>query len=524
MTSDLDLLGQYARENSQEAFGELVRRHLDLVYSAAFRQVRSPQLAEEVAQSVFTDLARNASTLRPDTILTAWLYQVTHHTAIDVVRRESRRHLREQIAVEMNAMNATIADWTPIEPLLDEAMQALDDTDRTAVLLRYFENKSLREVGQTLGTTEDAAQKRVSRAIERLREFFTRRGVTVGASGLVVVLSANAVQAAPAGLMATISTAVVLAGTTITTTATATAIKIIAMTALQKSLVTATVAVLAGVGIYEVRQAVQLREQNQTLQQQQASLAEQLQQLQRERDDATNQLALMADEIVKNQTASQTNGPIHRSPLVAPEPPPQEKTLNDWVSDLESTNNDVIQAARKALADLGPEAAPAIPRLAQMLGSGHTCNSAAWALVKIGTNSLPVLLDALTNGNTFARLEVAGAIGWFREAGAEAVPGLVECMKDDDPGVRMNAIGTLQAIPKMPDIAVPALIACLSDPDASVRQSTTTVLEKYGKVEADTTIPLLVQAARQDPNPRIRDRAAEILRTVAPQRAEAEGL
>src|SRR5438445_5081009 len=104
--SDLDLLEQYARLNSEEAFAALVHRHLDLVYSAALRQVRSRQLAEEVAQSVFTDLSRNARRLKPDTILTAWLYQVTRRTAVDVIRRESRRQLREQIATEMNAMNS----------------------------------------------------------------------------------------------------------------------------------------------------------------------------------------------------------------------------------------------------------------------------------------------------------------------------------------------------------------------------------------------------------------------------------
>src|SRR5438876_5311224 len=210
-TSDLELLKEFAGRNSEEAFATLVERHLNLVYSAALRQVRSLQLAEEVLQSVFSDLAQNAHKLRPATILTAWLYQVTRRTAIDVVRREARRQLREQIATEMNAMNATTADWTHIEPLLDEAMHALDETDRTAVLLRYFENKSLREVGRTFGTSEDAAQNRVSRAVERLREFFAKRGVTVGASGLAVVISANAVQAAPAGLAVTISTAAGLA-------------------------------------------------------------------------------------------------------------------------------------------------------------------------------------------------------------------------------------------------------------------------------------------------------------------------
>ena len=292
MTSDLDLLGQYARNKAQDAFTEIVRRHVDLVYSAAVRQVRSPQLAEEVAQSVFTDLARNAGKLKPDTVLTAWLYQVTRRTAIDVVRCESRRQLREQIAVEMNAMNATASDWTHVEPFLDEAMHTLDDTDRTAVLLRYFENKTLREVGQTLGTSDDAAQKRVSRAVERLREFFTKRGVTVGASGLVVVISANAVQAAPAGLAATISTAAIFAGTAVSTSTVIAATKTIAMTTLQKTLITTTLAVVAGAGIYEAHQASNLRNQVQ-------DQVQNLQQLQRERDNATNRLASLADELAK---------------------------------------------------------------------------------------------------------------------------------------------------------------------------------------------------------------------------------
>src|SRR5438034_6138667 len=237
--TDMELLARYTRQHAEDDFAELVRRHLGLVYSAALRQVRSPQLAEEVTQSAFVDLARNAPGLKPDTILTAWLYQVTRRTAIDVVRREASRQLREQVATELNAMNATPADWTHIEPLLDEAMHALDDTDRTAVLLRYFENKSLREVGATLGTSENAAQKRLGRALERLREFFAKRGVTVGASGLVVVISANAIHAAPVGLAVTISTAAALAGTTLLTTATATVGKATVMTALQKPLLAA---------------------------------------------------------------------------------------------------------------------------------------------------------------------------------------------------------------------------------------------------------------------------------------------
>ena len=293
---DLDLLRQYAAEKSEDAFTALVNRHLNLVYSAALRQVRSAQLAEEVAQSVFSDLARSAAKLKPDTILTAWLYEVARRTAIDLLRKEARRQLRERAALEMNAMNSSASDWTQLEPLLDEAMDALEATDRAAVLLRYFENKSLRDVGQALGTTDDTAQKRVSRAVERLRAFFASRGVSVGAGGLAAVISANAVQAAPGGLAATISSAAILAGTTLTSTTTATAAKAIAMATLQKTVIAATVAVVAGAGIYEARQVSQLREQNQTLQQQQAPLADQIQQLTHERDAAAHQLATLRNE------------------------------------------------------------------------------------------------------------------------------------------------------------------------------------------------------------------------------------
>src|SRR5262245_52390321 len=239
--TDLELLARYSRQKAEDAFAEVVRRHLDLVYSAALRQVRSSQLAEEVSQAVFLKLATQALHLASDTVLSAWLYQVTRREAIDVVRREARRQLREQIASEMNAMNATAADWTHIEPLLDEAMHALDETDRAAVLLRYFENKSLREVGAALGTSDDAAQKRVSRAVERLREFFGQRGLGVGASGLVLVLTANSVQAAPAGLTTKISTASLLAGTSTAAVAATAAAKTIVMATLQKTMIAAAV-------------------------------------------------------------------------------------------------------------------------------------------------------------------------------------------------------------------------------------------------------------------------------------------
>jgi RNA polymerase sigma factor (sigma-70 family) len=284
--TDMQLLARYTRQQAENAFAELVHRHVDLVFSTALRLVRSPELAEEVAQSTFTDLARQARRLAPDTILTAWLYEVARRTAVDAVRREARRQFREQIACELTAMNNSSPDWSHIEPILDDAMRALDAADRAAVLLRYFDNKSLREVGQALGVNEDAARKRVSRAVERMRRFFSQHGVTIEAGALAAALSVGAVHGAPAGLSATISTAA-LAGKTIA------AANAICMTTLQKSIVGAILAIAVGTGVYQINRAAQARRENLALRGQQASLDGRVKQLTIERDEAAGRLALL---------------------------------------------------------------------------------------------------------------------------------------------------------------------------------------------------------------------------------------
>ncbi len=297
--SDADLLRQFNADHSQDAFSALVQRHVNLVYSTALRHVHSPQLAEDIAQSVFIDLARVAARLKPDTILSAWLYQVARRTAIDVVRRESRREARERVAVEIAAMNAPAPEWTQIEPLLDDAMDTLDDTDRAAVLLRYFENKSLRQVGDALGTSDDAAQKRVSRSVERLREFFTKRGVTVGTSAVASVISAQAIQAAPPNLAATISAAAFAASavaTGTTSTATLATTKAIAMTTLQKTVVAVAFTAAVGAGVFEAHQASTLRDRVQALQQDQTPLNARIQSLQRDIDSSASNVSALREE------------------------------------------------------------------------------------------------------------------------------------------------------------------------------------------------------------------------------------
>jgi RNA polymerase sigma factor (sigma-70 family) len=217
MTPDNELLRQYANTRSEEAFAELVRRHVNLVYSAALRQVSGDaHHAQDAAQMVFTDLARKAMLLSRRESLTGWLYTSAHFAAAKITRTESRRRNREEKFMrEPSHDTSPEADWEKLRPALDLAMHELKEADREAVLLRYFENRRFAEVGAKLSLTEIAARKRVERAVEKLRALLARRGITTGAA-LASVISANAVQPAPgylAGALATASLTGVGSGT-----------------------------------------------------------------------------------------------------------------------------------------------------------------------------------------------------------------------------------------------------------------------------------------------------------------------
>jgi RNA polymerase sigma factor (sigma-70 family) len=209
-----ELLAQYSRNQSEEAFATLVARHINLVYSVALRHVVNPHQAEEITQVVFLVLAKKAGSLSPNTILTGWLYRTARLTAANFLRMENRRQRREQEAYMQSLVNESQTDvWTQIAPMLDVAMEHLGNRERNAVLLRFFEAKSLKEVGDVLGASEAAAQKSVERALKKLRHFFTRRGITLSAATLMGVLSAHSVQAAPVGLAETIHASALAKGT-----------------------------------------------------------------------------------------------------------------------------------------------------------------------------------------------------------------------------------------------------------------------------------------------------------------------
>src|ERR1043166_1228315 len=219
--SDTQLLRDYAEHAHEAAFGEIVSRHADVVYASALRQAGSPDLARDIAQSVFTDFARKArllaGTLNGDASLLGWLYRSTRFAALNQLRDDRRRHARERLAMQQLDTAAEPApDWERVQTILDEAMAELSDEDREALLLRFFKKRDFRAIGASIGVSDDAAQKRVGRALERLRLGFASRGVTTSAGALSALLVAETVSFAPAGLAATLSAAA-LAGTTLAT-------------------------------------------------------------------------------------------------------------------------------------------------------------------------------------------------------------------------------------------------------------------------------------------------------------------
>ena len=221
MTDDLTLLRAYAAEGAEEAFRTVVERNVGLVYSSALRQVGDPHLAQDVTQAVFLILARKAGSLRPATVLAGWLFRTTRFAASQALRAARRRQHYEQEAAKMQSTttaSASEAAWDDVAPFLDEAMTSLGTTDRHAILLRFFERKEMKEVGSAIGATEEAAKKRVSRALDKIRAFLARRGVALSVAALGSALAANAVQAAPPAISQSITAALAANGITATTT------------------------------------------------------------------------------------------------------------------------------------------------------------------------------------------------------------------------------------------------------------------------------------------------------------------
>lgn len=288
--TDHELLGEFARTGTERAFAALVARHINLVYSAARRFTSDDTLAEEISQAVFILLARKAGGISSRVVLSGWLYQAARLTAANALKEKLRRQKREQEACMQSNLITTQTDdaWKQLAPALDDAMGALREADRNAVLLRYFENKPLAEVGTALGVSEDAARVRINRAIDKLRQLLAKKGVTLGATAITGAVAANAVQAVPAALALSITTAAIT-GTVTTTLLSTTPMNWIILKAIAVSLAAA---LTAGTITYVVahREVTQLQVANDSLKQQVNTLGQQ-------RDEATASIAGLRGEI-----------------------------------------------------------------------------------------------------------------------------------------------------------------------------------------------------------------------------------
>jgi RNA polymerase sigma factor (sigma-70 family) len=298
MTTDAELLQRYTSAGAEDAFAELVRRHITLVYSTALRQLGDDShLAQDVTQRVFAALARKGHALTDRAALAGWLYLAAHHAAVEFVRANSRRKIREQEAHAMQELTAVSAaeDWARVRPLLDAAMRDLSETDREAVLLRFFEQQSYADVGAALNLSVDAARMRVDRAIEKLRGLLGRRGITSTGAALGAAL-ANQAIALPVDLIASVTGAALRhggpnlgAGTT-----EAGAFSIMNLPTLAIS----TIALIAiGGAVYQAREARRAESATQTAAQQVSVLRAQLHSIERDLASTREQLAAVQSRV-----------------------------------------------------------------------------------------------------------------------------------------------------------------------------------------------------------------------------------
>ncbi len=246
--NDTQLIRQYAEDGDQAAFEELVKRYVDVAYSAAMIRLGHDDLARDACQTTFLALAKKAPKLSPDINIGGWIYSTARNTARKIQRTEIRRIRREQNYVnQMIIQPINDDDWSRLAADIHDALDTLKAWERDAIILRFFQKKSLSETGRMLGITSDAARMRINRVLERLNAQLTRKGITSTTAALGAALPAHAAIAAPAGLAASISSTVpVVAGTVITSTTLTGA----AATAMKAKILIITAAAVVGGGVY----------------------------------------------------------------------------------------------------------------------------------------------------------------------------------------------------------------------------------------------------------------------------------
>lgn len=490
---DITLLREYAERNSEEAFATLVARHINKVYSVALRQTNNPHSAEEITQAVFVILATKANKLVEHTMLSGWLYQTARLTAVTFIRSEIRRTHREQEAYMQNLLNESASEvWPRIAPMLDAAMGHLNDTERHAVVLRFFDGKSINEVGVALGSSEEAAKKRISRAVEKLQKFFFKRGVDSSATAIAESISVHSVQSAPALLAKTVTVVALSKGTAVSTstlTLIKGALKVMAWTKMKTAVVTGVVVLLAA-GTIVVKNDFFPGEPSY----QGKRLSEWLVDVDYGQPDfkrtkAANAirkmgaktipflLADLGDDRFKNYVTKQNKGTDDR-----------RNSQATWGFDA-----------------LGSTGKPAIPELEKIMAQnpGYVLS----ALGGIGRDALPELLAALTNESFWVRDNAAAALAnaidshkiTSDEASAAfpiAIANLSYTSTNEvfQGNTRSRAAGLIGALRLQPDVSVPALMQELNYTNDSIVMESVYALG-YFERQATPAVPALTTMA-----------------------------
>ncbi len=287
MNDDTGLLRQYVNESSESAFTEMVQAHLNMVFSAAVREMQGDRaLAEDISQAVFTELARKAPKLLSHPSLAGWLYVTVRHMAANLRRSEQHRRRREKEARTMNELiseDSPHEAWQRIEPVLDDALHELKEGDREALVLRFLEDRPLRDVGERLGLNENAARMRVERALEKLRGLLSRRGITTTASGVVAALGLGVLTPAPEALAATIASAAIVSGAVAGSTTTLSLIKLMSLT--KVTLISALVMAGIAVPAWQQTRLQRVKSENAKLLSQEAESVSQKEELAKLRSD-----------------------------------------------------------------------------------------------------------------------------------------------------------------------------------------------------------------------------------------------
>jgi RNA polymerase sigma factor (sigma-70 family) len=440
--NDMDLVREFARDNSEAAFTELVRRHLNLVYSVARRCIGNDGDAQDVAQAVFIILARKAAGLREKTLLTGWFYETTRFTAARLLRTNGRRHAREQEAYMQSTLNEADQSevWEKLAPHLEAAMDKLSQRDRALLVLRFYENKSGPEAAALLGIREDAAHKRVTRAIEKLRKFFVKRGVTLTATAIAGAVSANSVQAAPVALAKTISAVAVAKGaaaTTSTLTLVKGALKIMAWTKMK----TVVVIVASGL-VLATSVSVVVIEKPRLIQGKTES-------------EWINSIVYFGDDNQMNRWHSL--GPKGIQMLVrALKPPPDGLTEEQAYTNRVNRMKAASVLSQLENNKLGNDANRAIP---EIINDIKTENDGGVLGIELVFFEMPIqTMDEKKKAVLF--------------------PELLRAMQRNDSAVRYNALVALQYYPNQADMVIPLMITALQDPISGVRLMAIKALSK----------------------------------------------